>query len=270
MVYLNTDTINMNDNIKPYLEEELNRFIDQFINMKIDEKDSRSNKTNEYLDARNDLNHSYSFVKLLKKHNIFNNIENNILPKTCILDEYLALEKGLERKNIISYSLINNKMYQRHLDTLKKFEEEFLQKSFKSFKSGENKNENIDINETVQYILKLFENYEKLLAFFIKAIVGFNDLSLDYQAKIIKRNLIDFIIIFCLNFYEEGEIKIYLENGVQTTRNLLTKLRGKSTIDLQYDALDSLNDLKLTEKERVCLLAYILFMPGNVYILNNN
>ncbi len=207
---------------------------------------------------------NYPLAKLLRKHNVFGNFENNILPKTSILDEFLTREKKLECKNIISYSLINNKIYQTYLDALKQFEP-FLQNPLKQNTSEQNENKhitNVDFSETVQHILKLFENFEKLLGFLIRSLAGFNDLSLDYQTKIIKRNLIDFIIIFCLKFYENGELNVYLKNGVHTSRDLLTKLRGKFMIDLQYDALDSLYNLKITERERVVLLAFIFFLPG--------
>ncbi len=251
--FINTDIINNNDNIKPYLTEELNRFIGDFVSMKIDEKES-SKKSKSSSDTLKDLN--YPLPKLLRRHHIFGNLDTKILPETSILDEYLAREKGLDRKNIISYSIINNKMYQTFLDTAKMFQP-YLKNS------GKNKNDdNTDFNETVQCTMKLFESYEKMVAFFTQGIAGFKDLSLDYQSRIIKRNLMDFIFVLCLNYYENGELNVFLENGIQTSRNLLTKLRGKFIIDLQYQALDSLHNLKLTEREKVALIAFVFFLPG--------
>jgi hypothetical protein len=150
------------------------------------------------------VNFNYPLPKLLRKHKIFDNLENSILPKTNFFDEYMSRINKSGVNNVISFSLINNKINQSYSETMKNFEP-FIQSLYKSQELSKNKinriSKDIDFNETGQYIVKFLENVEKMLCVFLEGVPGFKDLSLDYQGKIIKKNVIDFFLVFYLNFY---------------------------------------------------------------------
>jgi hypothetical protein len=249
-LFLEHKTTNKNDNIGLEFEKEIDRLIDSYVkvNTSVNNDTSKSNLTVF------DLN--YPLSRLLSKHSIFKKSEQNLLPKLNILNQ--------SDQKLISFSLINNKIYQSYIDALKKMNP-IIQTSLKfreTNKQYKSEQQNINVNEMVGEMFKALKYCESSCEFFLKEIPGLNTLPIECLGKMIKLNIINFFLISYVNYYEDGELIFYLENGYHMTRKSLEKMRGKFICDLQFNALDSLNNLKITEREKAVLLAYLFSMSS--------
>lgn len=222
---------------------------------------SKNMNMSQDLSKSNIFDLNFPLSKLLSKHSIFKK-SDNLMPKINILNQYFS--SG--HQQLISFSLINNKIYQSYVDAIKKMDP-VIQTSLKfreARKDFRNEQQNIDLNEMLREILKVMKQYESLIEFLLNEIPGFNTLPIEYQAKIIKNNIINIFLITYVNYYENGELIFYLENGYHVTKKSLAKLRGQYICDLQYNFLDCLHDLKITEREKSILLAYLFSIPGKL------
>ncbi len=205
----------------------------------------------------------------MKKHKIFERSENCILPKTNRLNDYHLADS----RKIISFSLIVNKLYQSYLDTQKILEKlnQKLQKenttSTFTLTSTSNVND-VSLKETLDCLLNILKKFQHLCEYIFKEIPGLNELPIDYQAVIIKRNIIDLYMIMNVNYYENGELKIYLDNGQHLTRILLEKLRGTFKTKLFYECMDFFHNLNVSEREKAVLIAFLFTLPGKFAILD--
>ena len=252
------------DIIIPHLEKQIDNFIDSYVTEKVaSEKKDQHQPTSS--SKNNKVESNFSIISLLNQHKLFERTDiNDILPKTNILknDKFLK-----ESKKIISFSLINNKLFQTYLDVLKKLDP-IIQVSNK-FKELDRKKQqeidNIDQNQAIESIIQILKEYEIACEYLLKEIPGLAELPVEYQSVIIKRNLVDMFIITFVNYYENGELMLYLENGYHYSRKLMEKLRGKMISDFIYETYDCLKEMNVTEREKAILLAYIFTLDGKKF-----
>lgn len=201
---------------------------------------------------------------MLKKHKIFQKSDNKLQPKTNLLDEYLNFTKESENKNVLAYSLINNKLFQLYLEILEQYEPDFKQWTLykQKIKNCNDYDENSDFNDLVDNCLRNLKFVVYVCEKFVEKVPGLIEMSKDYLKLIIKKNSVDFFIISHLNLYEDGILHIYSDKGYLISKKLFSKLRGTFKIDLMYDAFDKIDRLKLTEREKSVYLAYTFTMAG--------
>jgi hypothetical protein len=229
--------------------------IGSFVNEKIEEAES-AKKLKKIQLAEQLTDPTFSLTSLLKQHKIFEKSADKILPKTNLLStHYLA-----DSRKIISFSLIINKIYQSFLDIQKMFE---ISKIATTNTRPQTNNQMLPpLNETLNGLIDILKKFESLCESMFKEIPGLTELPIDYQALIIKRNLIDLFIVLNVDYYENGEMRIYTEDGQHITRELLERLRGKLKTNLLYESIDYLHNLKITNREKAILIAFIFTFPG--------
>ena len=245
------------------IEEQIN----QYININFQTKNVKEDDGSKV--KQTDLNKlNYPLTALLAKHKIFQKSGDNFQPKTRILDEFCLRLNEPERKNIISYSLVNNKIYQSYLDMKKQLEPvmELSQKCKQNHHQTLNRNdqENFNINEMLKYLLQNLTIINTLCETLVTNIPGLTDLPIDYKAKIIKKNSIDVFFLTYVNLYEDGEFYLYFEKGYQMSREILNKIRGKKHTDILFEAFESVARINFTEREKSIFLAYIFSVPGKI------
>ena len=247
--------------IIPLIEEQIN----QYININFQTKNVKEDDGSKV--KQTDLNKlNYPLTALLAKHKIFQNSGDNFQPKTRILDEFCLRLNEPERKNIISYSLVNNKIYQSYLD-MKKQLEPVIELSIKC-KQNHNPNDqdNFNLNQMLQYLFKNVTILGSLCETLVTSIPGIADLPASYKAKIIKRNSIDLFFLSYVTLYQDGEFYLYFEKGYQMSREISNKIRGKKHTDILFEAFETVNSLNLTDREKSVFLAYIFSVPGKKYL----
>ena len=234
--------------------------IGSFVNDKIEKAVESAKKLEKISLAEQLTDPTFSLTSLLKKHKIFEKSGDKILPKTNLLStHYLA-----DSRKIISFSLVINKIYQSFLDTKKMFEISKIATKITIPHQKEEANNQLlpPLNETVNGLISITKKFEFLCESIAKEIPGLTELPIDYQALIIKRNMIDLFIVLNVDYYENGEMCIYMENGQHITRELLERLRGKLKTNLLYDSIDFLYNLKITDREKAILIAFTFTFPG--------
>ena len=253
------------DIIIPKFTNEINKFVDSILN-----ENNNNNSNNSKLETKsqikqlNDELNNFSLISLLKEHKIFEKSGENILPKTARLNGfYLA-----DSRKIISFSLINNKVYQSYLNAEAIYDKcKNKPPPPQSVSNNHNSSNCYQPNELMIYFVNLLKQFESCSEHIFKEIPGLTELPLDYQAGIMKRNVIDLYIIFNIKYYQNGEMNLYLDNGQQITRELLVKFRGSFKTKLLYDCYDCLYKLNITEREKAILVAFILTLPGIILLL---
>jgi hypothetical protein len=219
-------------------------------------EEEKSSKKLKKSQSNDELN--YPITSLLKRHKLLEKSELNIFPKTSFLNDHFLSES----RKVVSFSLINNKIFQSYLDVLKKLDP-IIQVSNKFKESKKTQQiDNLNLDQAVQSLKQILKEYEIACDYLINEIPGLTELSIEYRTVIIKRNLIDLFIITFVNYYENGEINLYLDNGYHYSRQLTEKLRGKMISDLMYQTYDCLKELNITEREKAILLAYIFTLDG--------
>ena len=233
--------------------------IGSFVNEKIEEAAESAKKLVKISLAEQLTDPKFSLTSLLKQHKIFEKSGDKILPKTNLIStHYLA-----DSRKIISFSLIINKIYQSFLDTKRMFEiSKIATKNTIPHQKEANNQLLPPLNETVNGLISITKKFEFLCESIAKEIPGLSELPIDYQALIIKRNMIDLFIVLNVDYYENGEMCIYMENGQHITRELLERLRGKLKTNLLYDSIDFLYNLKITDREKAILIAFTFTFPG--------
>ncbi len=188
-----------------------------------------------------------------------------MVPHTDFLNfNSLKLKNSFDNdfKHIITYSLINNKVYQAYMNCtiyLKPYHErsECLKNSNHAIEYSNVTLERIlacMANEVVKTILKSAE--------FLRKAPGFDNLSPVNFEKLIKRGTMDYHVITMSEFFVDGESCMVFENDVHCSRSWLNKLRGKQKTDLKFEAAESLNELKLTDREKSMVCVYMYSQPG--------
>ncbi len=208
---------------------------------------------------------SFSLTKILESHKVFQSCRTKVVPRTEYLNTFNVKLKDFDYRNLITYSLINNKIYQAFLAILKDFEPDY--KRSLEFQGNPIKKDGI----TLEYMLN-FVAYEKLhrsvklTIEFLKQIPGFAELPGEQFSKIVKRGVMDFHIVTAAPMIRDGESYIVFNNGIHLSRKWLNKMRGKEKTDIKIDAAESINKLGINEREKALLLVYLFSLPGIIYI----
>ncbi len=186
-----------------------------------------------------------------------------MVPKTEFLNTYSLKLNDSDYKNIITFSLINNKIYQAFINNKKDIRPDII-------KSRDMIANNVKVfpGHDADFNLVLKSLYERMpiairnSTIFLKQVPGFGDLPEEYFSKIVKRGIVDYFIMIHCELFIDGESYMFFENGIQLTRAWLTKIRGKEKSDVKFDTIESLNRLKLSGREKALLCVYLYSIPG--------
>jgi hypothetical protein len=209
---------------------------------------------------------SFSLTKILESHKVFQSCRTKVVPKTEYLNTFNVKLKDFDYRNLITYSLINNKIYQAFISILRDFEPDY--KRSREFQENPNFVTKQDV--TLEYMLKYVANVKiertvKLTVGFLKHIPGFAELPGEQFSKIVKRGIMDFQIITSAPMIRDGEFYIILSNGVHLSRYWLNKMRGKQKTDIKIEAAESINRLSISDREKALLLVFLYSLPGISY-----
>ena len=187
------------------------------------------------------------------------------MPKTDYLNGFNINIKDYDQNNLITYSLINNKVYQAYLTILKAFEPDY--KRSKEFEKNQIQKK-VSQDEMINFVTNEVARNANLSRTFLKQMPGFVELSDDLFNRLIKRGIIDFHIITVLPMFRNGEFYILSESGIFVSRKMMTKMRGKEKIDFKVETIEYINKMRLTDREKALLLVYMYTIPGLSHFLS--
>ena len=227
----------------------------------INEELNELNQSKLFLNNISDA--SFSLTKILETHRIFQSSRNSVVPKTEFLNTYSLRLNDSDYKNIITFSLINNKIYQAYVNNKKDIRRDVI-------KSKEMIANNVTVfpghDADFDLVLKSLKERMPIAirnsTLFLKQVPGFADLSDEYFTKLIKRGMVDYFIMIHCELFIDGESYMFFDNGIQLTRAWLSKIRGKEKSDVKYETVESLNRLNLTGREKALLCVYLYSIPG--------
>lgn len=253
--YFDDKTDNSISTQKDYLVKEIEQLSSQLLKIPNENKDiiGQLENSKQILENINDA--TFSLSKILETHRVFQSSRVQMLPKTLLFSQYSFNTKESDFRSLITYSLLNNKIYQAYLYSIKPYLEQF--KRSEKMKFDNPKNIEVDFKKILELCRELLKITINSANIFIKQLPGISDLPNDYIFKLIKRGTIDFYTIGHSSLFVDGEYYFYFENGVHFSRELTNKLRGKEKTDIKFDAAESLNKLNLSLKEKSILCAYL-------------
>jgi hypothetical protein len=267
MIFLNKDQSSLlqKDFLLEPIEKKLGS-LDKFMFKKARKSDDLTelNQTKLFVDKINAP--GFSLTNLLKTHKFFQPSKAKLLPKTEYLSAFNVTIEDFDHKNLIIYSLINNKIYQAYLTILKDFEPYYkrsieLEKYPIKKKATQEDLINFVTNEVARNINLCIE--------FLKQVPGFSILTDQQFSQLIKKRVIDFHIITVSPMVRNGEFYVFMENGSMVSRRLISKARGKEKTDFKVETIENLNQMSLTDREKALLLVYIYTIPGIIFCIIN-
>lgn len=225
------------------------------------------NQSKKFLNTINES--SFTLSKILQSHKIFQPSSTNVVPKTNFLNSFNLELKDADYKNLITFSLINNKIYQAYITHVKNLHLEFHEGFIKEQLEKTYVPREASLDAILNEISSKYPSLIKIFTAFIQHAPGFGELPKEHFLNIIKRNNLDFYMIVYSHLFRDGESFIFLSNGFQVTREWLNKIRGKDKTDYQFETAESLNGLGLNEKEKAVLCVYIFSLHGIIKIQFN-
>jgi hypothetical protein len=181
------------------------------------------------------------------------------LPKTDYLNGFNIDIKDYDQNNLITYSLINNKIYQAYLTILKAFEPDY--KRSKEFEKNPIQKK-VSQDDMINFVTNEVARNIKLSTDFLKQVPGFGEMSNEELTHVIKSGMMNFHVITVSPMIKNGESYMVFENGINLSRKWLNKMRGKEKTDLKIQAAEGLNELNITDREKALLLVYMYTLPG--------
>jgi hypothetical protein len=203
---------------------------------------------------------SFSLTKILESHKIFQSCRTKVVPRTEYLNTFNVKLKDFDYRNLITYSLINNKIYQAFLTILRDFEPDYKRST--EFQMNPIANQDFTLEYMLNCVANEIPRSIKLTVDFLKQVPGFGELPGEQFSQIVKRGIMDFHVITAAPMIRDGESYMILRNGVHLSRNWLNKMRGKEKTNLKIDAAESINHLGINDREKALLLVYLFSLPG--------
>ncbi len=186
----------------------------------------------------------------------------NVVPKTNLINSFNLELKDADYRNLITYSLINNKIYQAFITNRRNLHLDFHERFIQEQKEKKYVPKEASLDFILNEISTSYPLLIKVCTAFIQHVPGFSELPKKHFLDIIKRNNVDFYMLVYSHLFIDGDSYIFLSNGFQITREWLNKIRGKEKTDFQFETAQSINDLGLNEKEKAVLSVYIFSSPG--------
>ncbi len=188
-----------------------------------------------------------------------------MVPKTEFLNTYSLKLNDTDYKNIITFSLINNKIYQAYVYNLKNLRSLNIsnqQIDIHKFQSEFFPGQDAKLEDVLEGLSKRIPGLIQNAITFLSQVPGFSELSNELICKLIKRNLEDYFLITHCQYFVNGQSYIFLDNGIQVTRQWLEKVRGKEKTDFKFNTAESLRKLDLTEREKALFIVLLFSNPG--------